>query len=79
MAIANLEGVVTRYEPRAERSLFDVADEAAKAVDALAPVTVPVTTPPAAVPALPDAKPAPAPAAPAPAPAAKPAPAADAK
>ncbi len=44
MAIANLEGVVTRYEPRAERSLFEAADEAAKASQA-APSTVP---PPAA-------------------------------
>ena len=30
MAITQLEGVVTRYEPRAVRSLFDRADEAAK-------------------------------------------------
>ena len=62
MAIANLEGVITRYEPRAERSLFDAANEAAKAVDAPAPITVPATTPPVAVPAapVPDAKPAPA-------------------
>ena len=70
MAIANLEGVITRYEPRAERSLFDAANEAAKAVDAPAPITVPATTPPVAVPAEP-AKPTPAaPAKPAPAPAA---------
>lgn len=34
MAIANLEGVVDRYEPRAARSLFDAADAAAKAVSA---------------------------------------------
>jgi predicted negative regulator of RcsB-dependent stress response len=74
MAIANLEGVITRYEPRAERSLFDAANEAAKAVDAPAPITVPATTPPVAVPAEP-AKPTPAAAKPAPAPA----PAADAK
>ena len=76
MAIANLEGVITRYEPRAERSLFDAANEAAKAVDAPAPITVPATTPPVAVPAVP--VPAPAPAAPAAATPA-PAPAADAK
>jgi len=70
MAIANLEGVITRYEPRAERSLFDAANEAATAVDAPAPITVPATTPPVAVPAEP-AKPTPAaPAKPAPAPAA---------
>ncbi len=75
MAIANLEGVITRYEPRAERSLFDAANEAAKAVDAPAPITVPATTPPVAVPAVP--VPAPAPAAPAAATPA-PAPAADA-
>ncbi len=86
MAIANLEGVITRYEPRAERSLFDAANEAAKAVDAPAPITVPVAAPPAApaaaaptpAPAVPAATtPAPAPAAdakpaPAPAPVAKP-------
>lgn len=49
MAIANLEGVIDRYAPRAARSLFDAADSAAKAV---APVTAPVSVPPpAAVPA----------------------------
>ncbi len=32
MAIANIEGVVNRYEPRAARSLFDAADEAAKKI-----------------------------------------------
>jgi predicted negative regulator of RcsB-dependent stress response len=32
MAIANLEGVVNRYEPRAARSLFEAANEAAKAI-----------------------------------------------
>ena len=37
---ANLEGGDHRYEPRAERSLFDAANEA-KAVDAPAPITVP--------------------------------------
>lgn len=31
MAIANLDGIITRYEPRAERSLFDLAAEAVKA------------------------------------------------
>jgi predicted negative regulator of RcsB-dependent stress response len=41
MAIANLEGVINRYEPRAARSLFDAADEAAKK-------TVPVVVPPPA-------------------------------
>ena len=30
MTIANLEGVINRYEPRAARSLFDAANEAAK-------------------------------------------------
>lgn len=30
MAIANLDGIVDRYEPRAVRSLFEAADEAAK-------------------------------------------------
>jgi len=43
MAIANLEGVVDRYEPRAARSLFDAADSAAKA--AAAPASAPVTVP----------------------------------
>ncbi len=47
MVIANLEGVVDRYEPRAARSLFDAADSAAKAA---APVSVPA---PVAVPAAP--------------------------
>lgn len=34
MAVANLDGVITRYEPRAERSLFDMAEEAVKAAPA---------------------------------------------
>jgi predicted negative regulator of RcsB-dependent stress response len=43
MAIANLEGVVDRYEPRAVRSLFEAADEA--------PIgSAPPTPPPAAAP-----------------------------
>jgi len=38
MTIANLEGIITRYEPRPARSLFDAANEAAKqAVPAAAP------------------------------------------
>ncbi|MCL1920144.1 MAG: hypothetical protein FWG50_03555 [Kiritimatiellaeota bacterium] len=41
MAIAQLEGVVNRYEPRAARSLFDRADEAAKSLEAL-DVSVPL-------------------------------------
>ena len=32
MAVANLEGVINRYEPRAARSLFEAADEAAKSI-----------------------------------------------
>lgn len=32
MAIASLEGVVNRYEPRAARSLFETANEAAKTI-----------------------------------------------
>lgn len=48
MAIANLEGIVGRYEPRAARSLFDAADSAAKAA---APGSVPA--PAVAVPAAP--------------------------
>ncbi len=34
MAVANLEGIIDRYEPRAARSLFDAADAAAKTVPA---------------------------------------------
>lgn len=60
MAIASLEGVVNRYEPRAARSLFEAADEAAK------PSVTPGTAAPSA-PAVPDADAA-APAAVAPAP-----------
>ena len=37
MAIANLEGVINRYEPRAARSLFEAADDAAKKTAAPAP------------------------------------------
>jgi predicted negative regulator of RcsB-dependent stress response len=48
MAVANLEGVVNRYEPRAARSLFDAADEAAKKVKQPAPAA-----PAGAVPAPP--------------------------
>ena len=33
MTIASLEGVITRYEPRAARSLFDAANEAVKKAD----------------------------------------------
>ena len=36
MAVANLEGVIDRYEPRAARSLFDAADAAAKSAPAAA-------------------------------------------
>jgi hypothetical protein len=48
MAIANLEGVVDRYEPHAARSLFDAADAAAKTIAAptdAAGVQVPVAKP----------------------------------
>lgn len=53
MAIANLEGVIDRYEPRAARSLFEAADAAAKAIAApnaaaapqQAPAALPVTIP----------------------------------
>jgi predicted negative regulator of RcsB-dependent stress response len=37
MAVANLEGVVNRYEPREARSLFEAADEAAKKIQPPAP------------------------------------------
>ena len=40
MAIANLEGVIDRYAPRAARSLFDAADAAAK-TPAVAPAATP--------------------------------------
>ena len=50
MAIANLEGVINRYEPRTARSLFDAADAAAKQAPA----------PAAAMPAPAAAMPAPA-------------------
>jgi len=45
MAVANLEGVVDRYEPRAARSLFDAADAAAKTVPAPSPAAAPVPAP----------------------------------
>ena len=54
MAIANLEGIVSRYEPRAARSLFETANEAAKAA-APAPAALPAPAP-AAVPAPKPAK-----------------------
>lgn len=49
MAIANLDGIITRYEPRAERSLFDMAAEAAKA-DPQPEVKTPAAEVPAAQP-----------------------------
>ncbi len=42
MAIANTEGVINRYEPRAARSLFDAADAAAAQK---APAPAPAATP----------------------------------
>ncbi|MEI7901409.1 MAG: tetratricopeptide repeat protein [bacterium] len=48
MTIANLEGVIERYEPRAARSLFDAADAAIKTVPAPAPAA-PVAPEPAPV------------------------------
>ena len=51
MAIASLEGVVTRYEPRAERSLFDAADAAAKAAQDVTPAAAPAAAAPVAAPA----------------------------
>ena len=53
MAVASLEGIVDRYEPRAARSLFDAADAASKAA-APAPAESPAPAPavtPAPVPA----------------------------
>ncbi len=47
MAVANLEAVVARYEPRAARSLFEAADAASKAI---APVPAPATLTPTATP-----------------------------
>ena len=41
MAVANLEGVVNRYEPRAARSLFEAADEAAKTLKLPTPPPAP--------------------------------------
>ena len=48
MAVANLDGIITRYTPRAERSLFEMAEEAAKAA---APAPEKQTPAAAAVPA----------------------------
>jgi len=50
MAIASLEGVITRYQPRAERSLFDTANDAARAAPPAspAPVAAPAPAPAAA-------------------------------
>ncbi len=47
MAIAHLEGVIDRYEPRARPSLMDAANEAAQALQppATAPVTAPAPAP----------------------------------
>ena len=45
MAVANLEGVVNRYEPRASRSLFEAADEAAKTIKQPVPLTPPPPAP----------------------------------
>ena len=45
MTIANLEGVVNRYEPHADRSLFDAANEASKSIKPPAPVAVPDPAP----------------------------------
>jgi len=50
MAASQLEGVVDRYEPRAARSLFDLADEAAAKAGAAAPATVEAVP----VPAMPE-------------------------
>ncbi|MDD4101299.1 MAG: tetratricopeptide repeat protein [Kiritimatiellae bacterium] len=49
MVIANLDGIITRYAPRAERSLFDMAAEAA-AKTAPEPEQQAPTEPPAAAP-----------------------------
>lgn len=51
MAIASLEGVVDRYEPRAARSLFDAADAASKTAPAPAAATPTPTPAPAPEPA----------------------------
>jgi tetratricopeptide (TPR) repeat protein len=46
MAVEQLEDVINRYEPRAARSLFDIADEAAKALAVpVAPATGTEETP----------------------------------
>ena len=51
MTVAHLEGIVDRYEPRAARSLFDVAADAAPT----APAPVPAPEAPAPAPAPPPA------------------------
>lgn len=51
MAIANLEGVIKRYEPRAARSLFDAADEASKKAVQKAPAAAAPAPAPAPAPA----------------------------
>jgi len=58
MVIANLEGVIKRYEPRAARSLFDSANEAAKSLQPAAPASHVVPSAPAApvAPVVPSAK-----------------------
>ena len=50
MTVAHLEGIVDRYEPRAARSLFDAASEAASQA-APAPVAEPAPEAPAPAPA----------------------------
>lgn len=51
MVIANLEGVIDRYEPHAARSLFDAATEAAGKVSAPIKLSVPAANAPAPKPA----------------------------
>ncbi|MDR2849858.1 MAG: hypothetical protein LBW77_04850 [Verrucomicrobiota bacterium] len=56
MTVASLESIVDRYEPRAARSLFEAADEAARAVAAPAPAPAPAEpAAPATAPAEPAA------------------------
>jgi predicted negative regulator of RcsB-dependent stress response len=45
MAVANLEGVVNRYEPRAERSLFEAAEAAAQTAQPVAAEPAATTAP----------------------------------
>ncbi len=45
MAIAHLEGVVDRYEPRTRRSLMDAADEAAQQIQGAAATDTPISAP----------------------------------